>query len=433
MSIGDELVLGQTVDTNSAYLSAQLARRGVGTRYHVTVADDLDAIADAIRHAIGQAQLLIISGGLGPTEDDLTRPALATALDVPLVLHEPSVDVIRGYFERRGLSMPDRNKSQAMHPRGTSIIANSCGTAPGIKTVAGDTHVYVVPGVPREMKVMFGEAIEPELDRIDGNRPVILTTKVNTFGLGESDVAERLGSLMQRDRNPMVGTTVADAYVAVRIRSECAGADEARRMLQSTAGEVERRLGPVCFGRDDMSLQQSLVSLLKRTGRTLATAESCTGGLVGKLLTDVPGSSAVYLGGWITYADEAKIRQLDLDPDVLETHGAVSEQTARQMAAGALQRSGAHLAIAVTGVAGPGGGTDQRPVGTVWIALASGPAANGDAPATHAMLYRLGGDREQVRDRTAKAALQMVRLHLLNEPLDLVSWGVRAGAKPASR
>lgn len=423
LSIGDELVLGQTVDTNSAWLSVQLARLGIGTRYHQTVADDQGAIAEAITAALGRVPLLIVSGGLGPTEDDLTRQALADALSVPLVLHAPSVDRIVGFFRRRGRPMPQRNRVQAMHPQGTAIIANQCGTAPGIQARVDGTCLYVVPGVPSEMRAMFETSIFPEIRGSEASRQVILTTKINTFGLGESDVAERLGELMARDRNPTVGTTVAGSVVSVRVRCEGTQAAAAAD-LESTVDAVARCLGPCIYGRDETTLQQAVVDLMARRSLTIATAESCTGGLVGEMLTDVPGASAVYAGGWVTYTDAMKSSQLGVAETLLSLHGAVSQPVARRMAATAREQSGADLALALTGIAGPGGGTPDKPVGTVWIALAwrnDGAAGSG----TDAAVFSLGGDRDQVRQRAARCALQMLRLHVLGEPGEALPPGVR--------
>ena len=425
LSVGDELVLGQTVDTNSAYLSAQLAQRGIGTAYHQTLADDMATIAEAIRGALGRCNILLISGGLGPTEDDLTRHALAEALGEPLVLHEPSIDHIEAIFQRHGRTMPPRNRVQAMHPRGTTIIHNSCGTAPGIKAVAGNTILYAMPGVPSEMFTMFDTSVLPDLDAVNPGRHAILTATILTYGLGESDVADCLDALMDRNRNPKVGTTVANSFVSVRIRSESADPEDARRELDGTIAQVEQKLGPVVFGRDDETIQQALVALLRQRGRTVATAESCTGGLVGKLITDVPGSSEVYRGGWVTYTNQMKTRQLGVPAALLATHGAVSQQVSRCMASGALTRGDADLAVAVTGVAGPDGGSDEKPVGTVWVALAHRADGSGGEVATDALLLRLGGDRDHVRDRAAKAALQMLRLHAMGESIDQVRWGKR--------
>lgn len=423
LSIGDELVLGQTIDTNSGFLSAKLASRGIGTLYHQAVADDQRAITRAIDQAAKLAPLVIVSGGLGPTDDDLTRQALADAMGVGLVLHEPSVEVIRQMMEKRGRKMAERNRIQAMHPAGTEVIPNDCGTAPGIKAKLHGATIYVTPGVPREMYVMFDRSIVPELDQFGADRQAILTLKINTFGLGESMVADRLGELMDRTRNPVVGTTVSDGIVAVRIRSEFPTAVEAQQQLDDTIRLVEERLGAVVFGRESQTLQESVVSLLKAGSKTVAVAESCTGGLLGAMITEVPGSSSVFVGGWITYANEMKRSMLGVSPEVLNIHGAVSEQTARVMAQGAMANAGADFAIAITGIAGPDGGTADKPVGTVWIALAQ----RGGDPLAQRFLF--GNDRPTNRDRAAKTALQLLRLRLLgesDETLNSSVWAVAA-------
>jgi len=430
LSIGDELVLGQTVDTNSAHLSARLARRGIGTLYHQTVADDHETIVDAIRHACAKARVVLISGGLGPTADDLTRFALAEVMTATLERHEPSVEHIHGFFDRRGKAMPERNVVQAMIPVGAEAMTNHWGTAPGIHasvTVEGNpTEVFCMPGVPRELFAMFEHHVEPVLDRIAPTRDVILTTKVNTFGMGESDGAEKLGELMDRHRNPKVGTTVSNGILSIRVRSEYPDEDQAEQKLEETVGEVTKRLGPCVFGRDDTTLQESVVKVLERRGLTLATAESCTGGLIGEMVTQVAGSSAVYAGGWVVYSNEMKHKELGVPLDVLEKYGAVSEPVARALAEGALRCSGASLSLAVTGIAGPSGGTEDKPVGTIWLGL--GYTDDAGAVRTEAVLLKLGNDRATNRDRSAKCALQLARLHAMGQSLDELTWGKRVDA-----
>lgn len=419
LSIGDELTLGQTVDTNAAWLAARLARLGIACHEHRTVADDLDRVVAAIRDCAQGAELLIITGGLGPTDDDLTRPALARAMGVELIEDPASVRQIEAYFQGRGRTMPERNRVQAMHPQTSAMIENTCGTAPGIDAQLGPCRVFVTPGVPREMKAMYQRSIEPAIQAAGGSGRTILTTKINTFGQGESDIAELLGPLMARDRNPVVGTTVAQGQVSVRVRAEYPTVEQARRELETTAAQVEAKIGAIAFGREDDTLQEALIQLLIEKKLTVATAESCTGGLIAGMLTDVPGSSAAVLGGWVTYANAMKVSQLGVDPATLETHGAVSEQTVTQMARGALERSGADLAIATSGIAGPGGGTEDKPVGTVWFALAR---RDGQAINTEARVTRLVGDREAIRDRSAKIALQLLRLHVMGEDPAQVRW-----------
>ncbi len=412
LSIGDELALGQTVDTNSAYLAARLAEHGIACLYHLTVADDRAAITRALLDASEHAPLVLVTGGLGPTEDDLTRQALADALDKPLVLDQPSLARIEAIFARRARPMPDRNRVQAMHPANTRIIPNDNGTAPGIRARLGGATLFVMPGVPGEMRAMFAHAVAPELDPGAGHRHVILAATVNTFGRGESDVAQALAELMDRARNPRVGTTVTDGLITVRVRSEAEHHNQAREALDATLHEVERRLAPLAFGRDDRTLAQAAVDLLQARGRTLATAESCTAGLLAKLVTDVAGSSAVYAGGLVTYANATKQALAGVSPATLATHGAVSEPVARELARGALARCpGADLALAITGIAGPAGGTADKPVGTVHLALA-------DRDDLLSLALRLHGDRATIRDRAAKTALQMLRLHLLGESIN---------------
>lgn len=479
LSIGDELVLGQTVDSNSAWLSARLAEKGIATLYHQTLADDQAMIARAIRDAVRQARIVLITGGLGPTADDLTRQALAEAMNVSLIVHEESLRQIEQFFASRQRPMPDTNRVQALCPEGAAPLPNANGTAPGIRTAIGDACVYVMPGVPREMTAMYDTCVEPDILQYAGGRQVILTAKINTFGLGESGVAELLGDLMDRGRNPKVGTTVSQGVVAARIRSEFTNPSVASRELNDTIAQVADRLGAIVFGRDEDTLQESLVDLLQKKGLTVTTAESCTGGLVAKMITDVPGASAVFPGGWVVYDNDLKIDELGVNAQTLTAHGVVSEPVVREMATRALERSGADVALAISGIAGPTGGTPDKPVGTVWIALAhhlpspplpedseesfgdaaadaesihddddddetsgaisgvtsggtsggtSGVTSGGDHPLQiQALQFHFPGDREVVRDRTAKCALQLLRLLLMGQPLSLIRWSVTPG------
>lgn len=408
LSIGDELVLGQTVDTNSAYLSAQLASRGIMTLLHQTVADDMDAMVDMIQYASQRVELIIISGGLGPTDDDLTRQALAQAMGVELVLDNEQLPLIEAIFTRRGKPMPDRNRIQAYHPVGTTMITNTCGTAPGIIAKHNKATIYVTPGVPSEMKRMWELSVLPDILKLIPSQRFIHTIKVNTFGRGESTVAEELGELFDRTRNPKVGTTVANGIVSVRIRSEFDSDEKARIELNNTVEAVKQKLGSIVYSTEETTIQDVLVKQLIDSKLTVATAESCTGGLIAKMLTDIPGSSSVVKGGWVTYANEMKMRELGVPEQMLIDHGAVSEPVAMHMAASARQQADSDLAVSVTGIAGPDGGTAQKPVGTVWMGIA-------DRSGVTARRFLFNGTRDTVRDRTAKMACQMLRLRLLGE------------------
>ncbi len=422
LSIGDELALGQTVDTNSAWLAARLAGLGIPTLKHETVADDLPALVQTLQQAADRADVVLVSGGLGPTPDDLTRDALAQAMGVELEEDPEALATLNRFFEDRGYPMPDRNRVQALFPAGGCTIPNARGTAPGLKVSLGRAQVFVTPGVPHEMKAMVHSSIEPELLAMigdqGGGRPAILTRTIHSFGIGESDAAERLGTLMDRDRNPMVGTTVSRGFCSIRVRSEHADPAQAQRDLDDTTGLVEAQLGPLVFGRDQDQLATDLVSRLVAAGQSVATAESCTGGLLGGMIVDVPGSSAVYPGGWVTYSNALKQSQLGVDPALIDTHGAVSAPVVQAMAAGARERAGATLGISISGVAGPGGGTDDKPVGTVWFGLAT-------PEGVFSHRAQLVGDRAAVRDRAAKCALQMLRFTVMGEDLKQIRWFAR--------
>ena len=409
LSIGDELVLGQTVDTNSAWLSQRLASVGCAVLAHATVGDDQAAIQQAIRQSAPQCDYLLISGGLGPTADDLTRQALAAAMGEPLELNERWLAELQKFFAARNRPMPQANRIQAMIPRGARMIFNIAGTAAGIETSLEACRVFVMPGVPQEMKIMFERDVLPHV-RAAADGAVILSRTLHTYGLGESAIAEKLGDLMRRDRNPSVGTTLASGAVSLRINARFGSASEAREQLERTAAACLSALGSLVYGQDEQTLQQVVGDLLKaRPGQSVATAESCTGGLLGKLITDVPGSSAYYAYGWITYANQAKEQLLGVPPELLREHGAVSEPVVRAMAAGARQRAASTYALAISGIAGPDGGTPAKPVGTVCIALAHPAGAE-------ARTFLFPGDREFIRDRSAKMALTLLRYHLLGEP-----------------
>jgi nicotinamide-nucleotide amidase len=427
LSIGDELVLGQTIDTNSAFLSQELISLGIFTLYHHTVADDRVAVAEAIKLASQRTSLILISGGLGPTEDDLTRQALADAMATPLILDNTSLDQIQAMYTRRGRTMPEKNKVQAMHPAGSTMIPNSCGTAPGIIAKVGQATIYIMPGVPSEMKVMFATSIKPALATLAGSANTILTAKVNTFGQGESQLAQTLGpALMDRTRNPIVGTTVADGVVSVRIRSEFPDPKVARHQLDDTIAQVESKLGPFVYSRDNTPIHEVVVNLLKDRTLTLATAESCTGGMIAQAITSVSGSSAIFRGAFVTYHNDLK-SDLGVNYDDIHKHGAVSQTVARQMAVQALKRANSSIAVSTTGIAGPDGGSTDKPVGTVWVAIASNQ--NGSIN-SEAWLLALGGDRETIRDRSTKAALQLIRYHILGLHSDDFLWGKKRPELP---
>ena len=416
LSIGDELVLGQTIDTNSAWLSQQLAEIGVRMVGHATVPDDQKMIEQAICSAADGCDVLLISGGLGPTEDDLTRQALAAVLGVPLELNEEALFTLRAFFRFLKREMAESNKIQAMFPRGTTMIENSCGTAPGIRATLQHCQIFVMPGVPKEMKAMFCGKVLPELEKAGGGAAIVSRT-LHTFGVGESNVAELLGDLMNRGRNPSVGTTVAGGVVSLRVNSYFDSRESAMEAAEKTIAICREKLGDLIYGEDEETLPMVVADLLKSSGKKVATAESCTGGLLAKYLTDIAGSSAYFTHGWITYSNAAKTQQLDVPEDMLKDHGAVSSEVVRAMAQGALRLAKADVALSISGVAGPDGGTAEKPVGMVCIGIAFQRPHSPSVLEAHDRTFRFPGDREFVRDRSAKMALTMLRFHLMGREM----------------
>jgi nicotinamide-nucleotide amidase len=408
ISCGTELVTGQCVDTNSAWLSAQLTPLGVKVVEHVTVGDDVTHLASAIRRALDGASLVILTGGLGPTLDDVAREAIAAALEKPLEENSEALAQVRAFFDRWQRPMPESNRRQAMIPRGCEVIPNPRGTAPGIRYSRDDRHLYAFPGIPTEMQAMFNAAVLPRLHAVTGGATTE-SARLLCFGISEAKLGELLADLMQRGRNPSVGTTASQAVLSVRVLAEGGSADEARRLLQADVVEIDRRLGTIIFGQDDDTLECVVARLLVEHGKTIATAESCTGGLLAKRLTDIPGSSAYFLRGYVTYADAAKVDLLAVPADLVSKHGAVSEHVAGAMARGCRRAAGSDYAISITGIAGPTGGSPpEKPIGLVYIGLAHSTGVE--------TLRVLCGDhltRDEIRDRSCKTALNLLRLRLL--------------------
>jgi len=408
ISCGTELVTGQCVDTNSAWLSAQLTPLGVHVVEHVTVGDDITHLASVIRRALGAANLVVITGGLGPTLDDITREAIADALGVPLAENVEALSQLCTFFERCQRPMPDSNRRQAMIPRGCEMIPNPRGTAPGISYVHGERSLFAFPGIPAEMQAMFHATVLPQLNAASAGAGTE-SARLLCFGISEAKLGEALADLMERGRNPSVGTTASRAILSVRVLAEGTSAEEAHTLLKTDFDEIRRRLGTVIFGEGDDTLEAVVGRLLVKRNESIATAESCTGGLLAKRLTDTSGSTAYFLRGYVTYADTAKVELLGVPAELISQHGAVSEPVAEAMAVGCRQAAGSDYAISITGIAGPTGGCPpEKPVGLVYIALAH---SSGVEP-----LRRFFGDhltREEIRDRSCNTALNLLRVRLL--------------------
>ncbi len=405
LSVGSELTSGASLDTNAQWLSQRLAEHGIRATRHVTVADELEPLCALLDQAVRESELVLVTGGLGPTEDDLTREALARCAGVALVEDVASLAEIEAFFARRARPMPEPNRVQARVPVGGAALPNHLGTAPGIFVVIHGTPVCSMPGVPFEMMAMFRGAVLPRLPAPDR---VIRCRLLHCCGLGESVLGERIRDLMLRGRNPEIGTTAGLGLVSVRITAHSSDAAEAERLLDQDEADLRRRLGPAVFGRGEETLAAVVGARLVERGQTLAAAESCTGGLLAKLLTDAPGSSKYFQGGAVAYSNEAKVQMLGVSTRSLEAAGAVSAAVALEMAAGIRQRLGSTYALSLTGVAGPDGGSVEKPIGLVFIGLSS-PAG------TTAREFRFGEDSPRlfIRERAALTALDWLRREFL--------------------
>jgi nicotinamide-nucleotide amidase len=408
VSIGSELVSGQGLDTNSQWLSRSLADVGIPAHFHTTLGDDLEDNVSAFRIAAGRADLVLATGGLGPTQDDLTREALAQAAEVPLIEDPTLLEAIAAIFARINRPMAPRNRVQALIPQGAEPLPNRVGTAPGIWMKIGQATFTCLPGVPSEMRIMYDEQVVPRLRRQGWIDHVIIHRKINLFGRGESDVEAGALDLTIRGRNPEVGITAHDATISFRISTTGSTEEEARQTMEPTLILIRERFGQSIVGEGDEDVAEGLVAQLARTRSTLATAESCTGGLIAHLITRIPSVSPYYPGGVVSYANSAKVELLGVSQELLDAHGAVSAQVAEAMAVGVRERLRADVGLSVTGIAGPGGATTEKPVGLIYLGLA-------DAQHVQSRRLDLGSlhAREFLQLRAAKSALNWARLALL--------------------
>jgi len=409
LSVGTELLLGQTVNTDTTIVAKALSMLGIDLLYAAVVGDNPARMEDAVRQALSRSDILITTGGLGPTGDDLTKETVAAAAGRKLVLESSSYERLKEYF---GENMADNQKKQAMLPEGCTVLPNDHGTAPGcaFETENGKI-VIMLPGPPSELTPMLHEYVVPYLSQFQN--AVISSHSVHVFGRGEGAVAQMLDDLMQNS-NPTAAPYAKEGEMFVRVTAKAATKEEADEMCRPVVEEIRRRIGNFVYSVDVETLEELVVQELRRTGKKLATAESCTGGLLGKRITDVAGSSEVFEMGCITYANAVKEQLLGVPHETLAAHGAVSEETARAMAEGIVRVSGADIGIGITGIAGPGGGTEEKPVGLVYIALSDGE----NTWVAKRMPFGRRRDREWHRHCSASKALDMVRRYLAGLPVD---------------
>jgi nicotinamide-nucleotide amidase len=403
--VGNELLNGNTVDTNSNWLCGRLISESIPVVYSCAIGDDIEEIKNAIKYASAKADIVLITGGLGPTDDDLTRQAIAEFLNVKLEYHSEIEEKIKKFFAAINRPMVEKNKIQAYLPAGTSEIENNLGTAPGIFYENDKKIIASLPGVPSEMRQMFDKSILPRIKKL-ARGVFLVVKKVRCIGAGESAIAEMLGDLMARGRNPQINCTVDCGIITLYIVARAKGKSKATALAAEDIQRLRGILGKLVYGLDEQSLAEVVGQKLLDMKKTLAVAESCTGGLIAKMITDVPGSSRYFNGGWIAYSNQSKILELGVKKELIEQAGAVSSEVSAAMAAGAKQKSGADYAVAVTGIAGPEGGSEQKPVGLVYISVA---LPTGIDTEKHLFGPR---DRAFIRVRTAQTALNLLRLKL---------------------
>lgn len=406
ISVGTEILLGDILNTDAQFLSIELARLGISVIHQSSVGDNRERLLAQLKEAADRSDIIILSGGLGPTPDDLTKEVCCEFFGKKMFLHEPTVEKIKTYFSTKGMKMAQNNLKQAMLPKDCVIFPNDNGTAPGMAIEKDGVHILVLPGPPRELKPMFRNCAVPYLMQFSDR--IIVSHNIRTFGIGESLMAERVNDLFDAE-NPTVAPYAKDGEALLRVTAMARTKEEAENLCKPVINEIKSRLDGFVYGVDYTCIEEAVIEKLKEKHMKVATAESCTGGLIAKRITDVPGASEVFDCGIISYANEIKHRVLGVSEDDLNKYGAVSEPVARQMAQGALKVSGADIAVSVTGIAGPDSDSTNKPVGLVYIGLA-------DRDNVWVRELRTSRkDRSYNRYVSASNALNMIRLYIDNK------------------
>lgn len=401
IAVGTELLLGQIVNSNAAVIAGRLAEEGFDAHYQVVVGDNEARLVDALATALGRADAVIVTGGIGPTQDDLTREAICVSTGRAMQFSDDYARRLRARWEATGRVMPDSNLRQAEYPEGAEQLPNMKGTAPGLALLHEDTWIFALPGVPQEMLMLLDDEVMPRLRRTAGGPAVVKSRLLRSWGMSESQVAELLDDLFQASVNPSVAFLASSGEIKVRITAKADTEEDAEALIRPLEAEVRDRLGARIFGTDGETIEAVVLRKLEQKGWRLATAESATGGLIAGRITSVPGASRVFIGSVVAYATDVKHTVLGVPEEVLREAGVVSEETAIAMAEGAARTLGAEVAVSVTGSAGPD--LQEQPAGTMVIAVRT-------PEDTAARTFRLPGDRERVRTYAGTAALQLVRL-----------------------
>jgi len=408
LSVGTELLLGEIVDTNAAYLAEKLSELGINVFHKTTVGDNAERLAAALRISLARADVVLATGGLGPTDDDVTAAAIAQVAEVGLVEDEAAAEKIRSFARERGLKLLDTLLKQARVPEGAQVVPNPVGTAPGFilawgSKAVGAKAVIALPGVPSEMTAMAEQSVLPYLARRASaeGASVIVSRVLRLAGIGESQAEAEIADLIRAQTNPTIAPLAKSREVHLRVAARAADRAAAEAMIAPVEAEIRRRLGDHVYGADGEVLEAVLGRMLREAGLTLGVAESCTGGLIGHRLTDIPGSSDSFVGSLVTYSNEAKTALLGVPEETIRQHGAVSAETARAMAEGVRKACRSDVGLSVTGIAGPTGGTPEKPVGLTYVGIAgAGPTAVEE--------HRLRGGRGMVKERAAQAALYLL-------------------------
>ncbi len=406
ISVGTELLLGNIVNTNARFLAEKCALLGLSMYNQVVVGDNRERLADAVKTALSRSDLVILTGGLGPTEDDLTKETCAEAMGYGLVEDAHTRARIEEYFKNSIFKeIPDNNWKQAMVPEGAIVLDNNNGTAPGLILEKDGKRAVLLPGPPNEMIPLFQGQVEPYLQKL---RPELIVSRmVKICGKGESQVEDELLDLIDKQTNPTIATYAKTGEVHVRVTASAPNEETAERLIKPVVKEIKRRFGMAVYSiREEETLEMAVVRLLKKYDLTVATAESCTGGLVAGRIVNVPGASDVFREGFITYSNKAKRKHLDVSKNTIKKYGAVSKETAREMAVGGVFATDSDICVAITGLAGPGRGTEEKPVGLVYMACCLGDNVTVEK-------YQFKGNREKIREQSVVRALDLVRRTIL--------------------
>lgn len=401
ISVGTEILMGNIVNTNAAYLAEQCAGLGLSCFYQSVVGDNHDRLYEAIRTAAERSDIVLLSGGLGPTQDDLTKETAAEVFGKELRMHEESREAIIAYMGRRGIPITENNWKQAMMPEDCIVVPNPNGTAPGVIMEKDGTHIILMPGPPGELIPMFENEICPYLQKLTPD--VLHSVMVKICGVGESTVEDRIQDLIDAQTNPTIATYAKTGEVHLRITAKAEDEKKAKQLVKPVVKEIKKRFGNHIYTTDEaVTLEAAIIKELAQKGLKLGVAESCTGGLLSARLINVPGASDVYKAGLVTYSNKAKHKLIDVKKDTLEQFGAVSEETAKEMVKGTLHRTGADMAVSITGIAGPGGGTEEKPVGLVYIGC-------GQKGRIVVKRYQFSGNRTKIRESAVANALTLMR------------------------